>query len=119
MTTGRKALPRKKQNQKPYSDFGQRVRDLRTSKKWSIQTLADQSGVNPGYLSEVERGARNPTLEVILSIASALDVNAGLLVDGLRAQTPKGLEAIAEHWLGLSREQQQTLIQLAEWLNKA
>lgn len=111
-------MPRKKQNQKPYSDFGQRVRDLRTSKKWSIQTLADKSGLNPGYLSEVERGTRNPTLEVILSIASALNINAGFLVDGLAAQTPKGLEIIAENWLGLNAEQQEALCQLAEWLNK-
>ena len=59
--------------------FGQRVRDLRHDKGWSLQDLAAQVGVGFTYLSRVETGRLNcgdyPSEALIHRLADALDVD--------------------------------------------
>jgi transcriptional regulator with XRE-family HTH domain len=43
--------------------------------------LAERATVHRSYLAGIEGGARNPTLDVIVKIASALGVPAGALLD--------------------------------------
>ncbi len=57
------------------------MRRLRQSKDWSQEELAHQSGIHRTYLSDLERGARNPTIEVVDKIAVALGVPCGELLD--------------------------------------
>ena len=57
------------------------MRRLRRSKDWSQEELAHQSGVHRTYISDLERGARNPTIEVVDKIAVALGVPCGELLD--------------------------------------
>ena len=57
------------------------MRRLRQSKDWSQEELAHQSGLHRTYISDLERGARNPTIEVVDKIAVALDVSCGELLD--------------------------------------
>jgi len=58
-----------------------RVRDLRTDRKWSLENLAERSGVSRSMLSEIERGRANPTLAVTLKIARAFEISLSDLVD--------------------------------------
>ena len=58
------------------------VKQLRKRKGWTLEELAAQSGVSRSMLSQVERGAANPTLTVAFRIAQAFDVSLGDLVDG-------------------------------------
>lgn len=53
--------------------FGQRVRQLRTELGLSQEAFADKCGLDRTYISGIERGVRNPTLEVIAVIADGLD----------------------------------------------
>ncbi|WP_329104845.1 helix-turn-helix domain-containing protein [Micromonospora sp. NBC_01699] len=69
-------------------DVGGFIRDLRRNAKISLRQLADQAGVSNPYLSQVERGLRKPSAEVLQQLASALRVStpvmylrAGLLDD--------------------------------------
>ena len=55
-------------------DFGKRVRALRAEAGLSQEKLAEKAGMHPTYLSDIERGQRNPTLEVISRLAKALGV---------------------------------------------
>lgn len=57
------------------------IRRLRQLKDWSQEELAHQSGLHRTYISDLERGARNPTIEVVDKIAVALDVSCGELLD--------------------------------------
>ncbi|KAB1496519.1 helix-turn-helix domain-containing protein [Serratia proteamaculans] len=50
--------------------FGQRVRELRKERGWSQEEFADRCGLDRTYVSGIERGVRNPTLEVIGVIAN-------------------------------------------------
>ena len=54
--------------------FGKRVRALRVEAGLSQEKLAEKAGMHPTYLSDIERGQRNPTLEVISRLAKALGV---------------------------------------------
>ena len=55
--------------------FGQRLRDLRTKKNISQEALAHKAGLDRTYLSGVERGKRNISLENIEKLARALSIN--------------------------------------------
>lgn len=45
------------------------------------EALADTAKVARSYMSDIERGARNPTLKVVERMAAALDVKPGRLLD--------------------------------------
>ncbi|MBQ4765754.1 helix-turn-helix domain-containing protein [Pectobacterium versatile] len=54
--------------------FGQRVKTLRLQAGLSQEAFADKCGLDRTYISGIERGVRNPTLEVIGVIADGLGV---------------------------------------------
>ena len=56
-------------------DIGTFIRDLRQTAKISLRQLADKAGVSNPYLSQIERGLRKPSAEVLQQIASALRVS--------------------------------------------
>lgn len=55
--------------------YGQIVRELRLSKNFSQEALADLCGLHRTYISDVELGKRNVSLENIEKIAKALGVS--------------------------------------------
>lgn len=61
--------------------FGQRVKQLRQQAGMSQETFADKCGLDRTYISGIERGVRNPTLEVINVIAKGLDIELNYLFD--------------------------------------
>ena len=63
--------------------LGMRIRYLRTKKKLSQEDLALMSGVNKNYLSNLERGSRNPTLKLLEKICRGLDINLETLLKGI------------------------------------
>ena len=61
--------------------FGAVVRDRRTAAGLSQEKLAETAGLHPTYVSMVERGVRNPTLDVAARIARALAVSLPRLIE--------------------------------------
>lgn len=53
---------------------GDVVRELRTERGWTLRQLSAKSNVSIGYLSEVERGQKEMSSEVIQSVADGLGV---------------------------------------------
>ena len=66
----------------------ERVRQIREAKGWTQADLAEASGINQGFISKVENGTANPTLDKIEIIARALGVQPYELFspDGLKAR---------------------------------
>jgi transcriptional regulator with XRE-family HTH domain len=60
-------------------DIGAFIRDLRHNARISLRELADRAGVSNPYLSQVERGLRKPSAEVLAQIARALRVSTPLM----------------------------------------
>ena len=59
--------------------LGINVQKYRREKGWSQEELAFESGLHRTYISGVERGVRNPTVEVVGKMAEALNVGADRL----------------------------------------
>jgi DNA-binding XRE family transcriptional regulator len=61
--------------------FGRRLREVRLGNGLSQDTLAERAEVHSTAIGRIERGGREPRLTTILRLASALDVEPGVLVD--------------------------------------
>jgi transcriptional regulator with XRE-family HTH domain len=57
------------------------LRRLRQKKGWSQEAFAFEAGLHRTYISDLERGARNPTITVVEKLAKALGVKPGALLD--------------------------------------
>ena len=60
-------------------DLGQFIRKQRESAKLSLRNLSKLAGVSNPYLSQIERGLRNPSAEILQAIAKALDLSSETL----------------------------------------
>src|SRR5690625_1956609 len=54
--------------------IGHVLREARTSRGERLVDVSQQAGSSPQYLSEVERGAKDPSSEVLRSVSEALDL---------------------------------------------
>lgn len=61
--------------------FGIRLRSLRKEKGLSQEELALKSGLNRPYISAIEKGKRNVSLEVMEKLAGAMDKEIRELID--------------------------------------
>ena len=56
------------------------IRAWREYKNMRINELAKKIGISGSYLSQIENGKRNPTIETLKAIASALDIEPEILI---------------------------------------
>ena len=96
-------------------DLGAFIKEQRTRSALSIRKLADQAGISNPYLSQIERGLRKPSAEILMSIARALDIRteslyerAGLLDDVARS----GVEEAISSDPTLTKSQKQALAEI-------
>jgi transcriptional regulator with XRE-family HTH domain len=75
-------------------DIGVFIRDLRRNARISLRQLADQTGVSNPYLSQIERGLRKPSAEVLQQIASALRVSTPVMYLRAGLLDPKDGQAV-------------------------
>lgn len=60
----------------PLPDLGAYLREQREAAQLSLRQLADLAGVSNPYLSQIERGLKKPSAEILQQIAKALEVSA-------------------------------------------
>lgn len=58
----------------PESDIGSNIRQIRKSKKLTLDELAGKSGISKGYLSKVENSDKSPPVSTLINIAKGLGV---------------------------------------------
>src|SRR3954471_25036531 len=84
--------------------IGERVRAHRTSHGWTLDELADRSGVSRRMVINIEHGEGNPSIATLLRISDALGVGLPVLVDVERPReltvTPAGRAPVL--WRGPS-----------------
>lgn len=61
--------------------LGRNLRQLRQEKGLSQEAFAFEAKLHRTYVSDLERGARNPTITVVEKLAKALGVKPGTLLD--------------------------------------
>jgi transcriptional regulator with XRE-family HTH domain len=64
---------------KTVESLGDYLREQRESSRLSLRQLAEQAGVSNPYLSQIERGLRKPSAEILQQIAKGLRISAEAL----------------------------------------
>ena len=102
--------------EKKGADLGAFIRQQRERANISLRKLADKAGISNPYLSQIERGLRKPSAEILKSIARGLSIQAeslysraGLLEEGF--SPPTVVEAV-ETDVQLSQRQKQVLLDI-------
>jgi transcriptional regulator with XRE-family HTH domain len=72
--------------------LGSRLRTLRAARGETLAATAERAGISPQYLSEVERGRKEPSSEMIAALAGALDTT---LAD-LTTEVTRDLRSLAD-----------------------
>ncbi|AMY21924.1 helix-turn-helix transcriptional regulator [Rhodococcus fascians] len=96
-------------------DIGSYIRSQREAAQVSMRQLASRAGVSNPYLSQIERGLRNPSAEVLAQIAKGLRVSSEVLYvrAGILEARPHG--PVREALLGdehITERQKQVLIEI-------
>jgi transcriptional regulator with XRE-family HTH domain len=62
-----------------WHDLGEFIREQRAGARLSLRRLSDMAGISNPYLSQIERGLRKPSAEILQQIAKALRISAETL----------------------------------------
>lgn len=71
--------------------IGQRIKELRKRRGLSQEEVAEKADTSPNYLSRMERGTENPTLDMLIKLSDALAVDLWELFDYKHEMSPKAL----------------------------
>ncbi len=98
-------------------EAGAYIRDQRLKAKLSLHGVSSLAGVSIPYLSQIERGLRKPSADILYAIAKALRISAGTLYvrAGILEDAP--VPDVASAILGdplITERQKQALIQIYE-----
>ena len=103
---------------KTVESLGDYLREQRVSARLTLRQLSEQAGVSNPYLSQIERGLRRPSAEVLQQLAKALRISAeqlyiraGILES--REGNPELIAAILADE-GLGERQKQVLVDIYE-----
>jgi transcriptional regulator with XRE-family HTH domain len=105
-------------------NLGEYLREQRRSAQLSLRQLAEAAGVSNPYLSQIERGLRKPSAEVLQQVAKALRISAETLyvragiLDAERPRDEVETRAVILADPMLDERQKQVLLQIYESFRK-
>ena len=99
-----------------WRDLGEFIREQRSNNRLSLRSLSQLAGISNPYLSQIERGLRKPSAEILQQIAKALRIQAETLYvrAGILEERPTDhdLERDILRDPFLTEDQKQTLIKV-------
>ncbi len=101
-----------------WRDLGEFIREQRRVGHLSLRKLSEMAGISNPYLSQIERGLRKPSAEILQQIARALEISSETLYvrAGILEDHASDADLVAEirrdPWL--HEEQKKTLVQIYE-----
>jgi len=99
-----------------WGDLGEFIREQRSSARLSLRRLSELAGISNPYLSQIERGLRRPSAEILQQIARALQISAETLYFQTGILEPReGHDDLTRRILSdshISEDQKQALIQI-------
>ncbi|MGH9089720.1 MAG: helix-turn-helix domain-containing protein [Acidimicrobiales bacterium] len=99
-----------------WSDLGAFIREQRSTARLSLRRLSELAGISNPYLSQIERGLRRPSAEILQQIARALRISAETLyVQAGILDPPADTPDLARQILAdphLTEEQKQALVRI-------
>lgn len=81
-----------------WNDLGDFIREQRSIGQLSLRKLSEMAGVSNPYLSQIERGLRRPSAEILQQIARALEISSETLYvrAGILEEPTEGVDPIGE-----------------------
>ncbi|HSA52727.1 MAG TPA: helix-turn-helix transcriptional regulator [Yinghuangia sp.] len=103
--------------------LGEYIREQRRNAQYSLRQLADAAGVSNPYLSQIERGLRRPSAEILQQIAKALRISAETLYvqAGILEERPEGVREVQSAVLSdtsINERQKRVLLEIYEAFRK-
>jgi transcriptional regulator with XRE-family HTH domain len=99
-----------------WSELGSFIREQRGTARLSLRRLSELAGISNPYLSQIERGLRRPSAEILQQIAKALRISAETLyVQAGILEPPDGVPDLTRFILAdrsLNEEQKQALVRI-------
>jgi transcriptional regulator with XRE-family HTH domain len=99
-----------------WHDLGSFIREQRGSARLSLRRLSELAGISNPYLSQIERGLRRPSAEILQQIAKALRISAETLyVQAGILEPPAGSPDLTRAIMAdqsISEEQKQALVRI-------
>ena len=100
-------------------DLGEFIRDQRRNARLSLRKLSERAGISNPYLSQIERGLRKPSADILQAIARGLQISAetlyvraGILDDRSSGEQPADLVAAIVADPTISERQKQVLVEI-------
>ena len=98
------------------NELGSFIREQRSSARLSLRRLSELAGISNPYLSQIERGLRRPSAEILQQIAKALRISAETLyVQAGILERPDGDTDLSRHIFNdhhLTEEQRQAMLRI-------
>ena len=99
-----------------WHDLGEFIRDQRRIGHLSLRKLSELAGISNPYLSQIERGLRKPSAEILQQIARALQISSETLYirAGILEERADGGDLVGEilRDTSLTEEQKKTLVRI-------
>jgi transcriptional regulator with XRE-family HTH domain len=99
----------------PVHDVGAFIRQQRERSRISLRNLAERAGVSNPYLSQIERGLRRPSADILKAIARGLSISAETLYERaglLDGRTEPDVEGAIRDDDRLTERQKQALTEI-------
>jgi transcriptional regulator with XRE-family HTH domain len=105
-----------------WHDLGEFIREQRNTGQMSLRKLSEVAGVSNPYLSQIERGLRRPSAEILQQIARALEISSETLYvrAGILDEPGTEVDPVAEIRRDptITEEQKKTLVRIYQSFRK-
>src|SRR4051794_33959326 len=103
---------------KRWHDLGEFIREQRNVGQMSLRKLSELAGVSNPYLSQIERGLRKPSAEILQQIARALEISSETLYvrAGILDERESGADLVGDIRRDpfINEDQKKTLVRIYE-----
>ena len=79
--------PDEQKKKKPYH-FGEKLREVREHKGYTLKVVAQKAGVSESLVSQIERNHVSPAIDTLLALADVLDINLEYLFEEYKRERP-------------------------------
>jgi transcriptional regulator with XRE-family HTH domain len=86
--------------------IGSRIAEIRKKKGMTQDQLAEKMEISPKYLSSIERGKENPTLNTLINLAQCLGVDLGVIFSFPQIEDPSKRKSLINSLLTKADEDQ-------------
>ena len=102
-----------------FFDIGERIKTQRKKLKITQEKMSEDIGITVPFISKIENGKANPTLDVMAEICDYLKLDIGFIISGAASDNPYYLIAqLSEEYKKMTSKQKELLLDIAKSINK-